>query len=163
MAVVTRSSQQWTIGKSSWREPGRAGCGQVRALDSTSRGSDHLFWHAKLAFTFRTAVFSFSICLDTVQRMIQTGLIQNAHNDLVTDAAYDFYGLRLATCSLDQRSAISCRVGTFSDRDFCAESKYGNWMRIRVHGAWRTIGRCARVRFSLLTGVDNEVQSFTGP
>ncbi|KAJ7889222.1 WD40-repeat-containing domain protein [Mycena leptocephala] len=35
--------------------------------------------------------------------MIQTGLIPNAHNDLVTDASYDFYGLRLATCSLDQR------------------------------------------------------------
>jgi hypothetical protein len=35
--------------------------------------------------------------------MIQTGLIQSAHNDLVTDVAYDFYGLRLATCSLDQR------------------------------------------------------------
>ncbi len=35
--------------------------------------------------------------------MIQTGLIQNAHGDLVTDASYDFYGLRLATCSLDQR------------------------------------------------------------
>lgn len=36
-------------------------------------------------------------------RMIQTGLIPNAHGDLVTDASYDFYGLRLATCSLDQR------------------------------------------------------------
>ncbi|KAF7348602.1 Purine-cytosine permease fcyB [Mycena venus] len=35
--------------------------------------------------------------------MIQTGLIPNAHSDLVTDASYDFYGLRLATCSLDQR------------------------------------------------------------
>jgi hypothetical protein len=40
-------------------------------------------------------------------RMIQTGLIQNAHNDLVTDVAYDFYGLRLATCSLDQRYLMS--------------------------------------------------------
>ncbi|THH28461.1 hypothetical protein EUX98_g5727 [Antrodiella citrinella] len=38
--------------------------------------------------------------------MIQTGLIQNAHNDLVTDAAYDFYGLRLVTCSLDQRIKV---------------------------------------------------------
>ncbi|KAF9486184.1 WD40 repeat-like protein [Pholiota conissans] len=38
--------------------------------------------------------------------MIQTGLIQNAHGDLVTDASYDFYGLRLATCSLDQRIKI---------------------------------------------------------
>lgn len=35
--------------------------------------------------------------------MIQTGLIPHAHNDLVTDAVYDFYGLRLATCGLDQR------------------------------------------------------------
>ncbi|KAF4616279.1 hypothetical protein D9613_008787 [Agrocybe pediades] len=38
--------------------------------------------------------------------MIQAGLIQNAHGDLVTDVAYDFYGLRLATCSLDQRIKI---------------------------------------------------------
>ncbi|KAJ7150905.1 WD40-repeat-containing domain protein [Mycena crocata] len=38
--------------------------------------------------------------------MIQTGLIPNAHNDLVTDASYDFYGLRLATCSLDQHIKI---------------------------------------------------------
>ncbi|KAK7059748.1 purine-cytosine permease fcyB [Favolaschia claudopus] len=35
--------------------------------------------------------------------MIQTGVISTAHGDLVTDASYDFYGLRLATCSLDQR------------------------------------------------------------
>jgi nucleoporin SEH1 len=41
--------------------------------------------------------------------MIQTGLIQSAHNDLVTDVAYDFYGLRLATCSLDQRYAYLLR------------------------------------------------------
>lgn len=42
---------------------------------------------------------------------MQTGLIQNAHNDLVTDAAYDYYGLRLATSGLDQRSlrlALAC-------------------------------------------------------
>lgn len=38
--------------------------------------------------------------------MLQTGLIPNAHNDLVTDAAYDFYGLHLATCSLDQRFTL---------------------------------------------------------
>ncbi|KAF7329745.1 hypothetical protein MKEN_00237800 [Mycena kentingensis (nom. inval.)] len=38
--------------------------------------------------------------------MLQTGLIPNAHGDLVTDASYDFYGLRLATCSLDQRIKI---------------------------------------------------------
>ena len=42
--------------------------------------------------------------------MIQTGLIPNAHGDLVTDASYDFYGLRLATCSLDQRYANLCMV-----------------------------------------------------
>ncbi|CAG7847877.1 Nucleoporin seh1-A AltName: Full=Nup107-160 subcomplex subunit seh1-A [Serendipita indica DSM 11827] len=35
--------------------------------------------------------------------MIQTSLLPSTHGDLVTDAAYDFYGLRLATCSLDQR------------------------------------------------------------
>ncbi|RPD56747.1 WD40 repeat-like protein [Lentinus tigrinus ALCF2SS1-7] len=38
--------------------------------------------------------------------MIQTGLIPDAHNDLVTDASYDFYGLHLATCSLDQRVKV---------------------------------------------------------
>nr|GAT50984.1 predicted protein [Mycena chlorophos] len=38
--------------------------------------------------------------------MIQTGLIPNAHADLVTDASYDFYGLQLATCSLDQRIKV---------------------------------------------------------
>jgi hypothetical protein len=32
---------------------------------------------------------------------MQTNLIQNAHGDLVIDAAYDFYDVRLATCSLD--------------------------------------------------------------
>ena len=37
------------------------------------------------------------------EAMIQTGLIPTAHSDLITDAAYDFYGLRLATCSIDQR------------------------------------------------------------
>ncbi|KAF9003288.1 WD40-repeat-containing domain protein [Cyathus striatus] len=39
--------------------------------------------------------------------MIQTGLIQSAHSDLITDASYDFYGLRLATCSLDQRCVFT--------------------------------------------------------
>jgi hypothetical protein len=39
-------------------------------------------------------------------RPMQTSLIQNAHGDLVTDAAYDFYGVRLATCSLDHRIKI---------------------------------------------------------
>ncbi|EIN08951.1 WD40 repeat-like protein [Punctularia strigosozonata HHB-11173 SS5] len=38
--------------------------------------------------------------------MIQTGLLQDAHNDLITDASYDFYGLRLATAGLDQRVKI---------------------------------------------------------
>lgn len=38
--------------------------------------------------------------------MIQTALLENAHDDLVTDAAYDYYGLKLATCSLDQRIKI---------------------------------------------------------
>ena len=38
--------------------------------------------------------------------MIQTALIQNAHKDLVTDASYDFYGLRLATAGLDQRIKV---------------------------------------------------------
>ncbi|KAL5514312.1 hypothetical protein ACEPAG_2400 [Sanghuangporus baumii] len=38
--------------------------------------------------------------------MIQTALIQNAHSDLVTDASYDFYGLYLATCGLDQRIKV---------------------------------------------------------
>jgi nucleoporin SEH1 len=37
---------------------------------------------------------------------MQTSLIPNAHGDLVTDAAYDFYGVRLATCSLDHRIKI---------------------------------------------------------
>ncbi len=41
--------------------------------------------------------------IDSGTTMIQTGLIPNAHDDLVTDASYDYYGLRLATCSLDQR------------------------------------------------------------
>ena len=39
-------------------------------------------------------------------RAMQTSLIQNAHSDLVTDAAYDFYGVRLATCSLDHRIKV---------------------------------------------------------
>ncbi|KAH8823679.1 WD40-repeat-containing domain protein [Flagelloscypha sp. PMI_526] len=38
--------------------------------------------------------------------MIQTGVIETAHADLITDAAYDYYGLKLATCSLDQRIKI---------------------------------------------------------
>jgi hypothetical protein len=37
---------------------------------------------------------------------MQTSLIQNAHGDLVTDAAYDFYGVCLATCPLDHRIKI---------------------------------------------------------
>ncbi|KAI6115132.1 WD40-repeat-containing domain protein [Pisolithus croceorrhizus] len=38
--------------------------------------------------------------------MIQTGLIQNVHDDLLTDVSYDFYGLHFATCSLDQKIKI---------------------------------------------------------
>ncbi|KAF8231012.1 WD40 repeat-like protein [Tricholoma matsutake] len=52
--------------------------------------------------------------------MIQTGLIQNAHDELVTDVSYDFYGLRLATCSLDQHIKIwrlDERNGTWSVED----------------------------------------------
>ena len=46
--------------------------------------------------------------------MIQTGLIPTAHSDLITDASYDFYGLRLATCSIDQRYVNhSCFVSPF--------------------------------------------------
>lgn len=47
--------------------------------------------------------------------MIQTALIRNAHQDLVSDAAYDMYGLYLATCGLDQRfvQQASCRFETF--------------------------------------------------
>ena len=57
--------------------------------------------------------------------MVQTGLIQNAHSDLVTDAAYDFYGLRLATCSLDQRLADSRSPKSRSDGLPRIELKYG--------------------------------------
>ena len=42
--------------------------------------------------------------------MIQTGLIQNAHDDLVTDVSYDFYGLRFAICSIDQKYVCCIRV-----------------------------------------------------
>ncbi|KAH7098111.1 WD40 repeat-like protein [Auriculariales sp. MPI-PUGE-AT-0066] len=38
--------------------------------------------------------------------MIQSGLIASAHTDLVTDAQYDFYGLRLATCGVDHRIKV---------------------------------------------------------
>ena len=44
-----------------------------------------------------------SVRQQEIEPMIQTGLIPTAHSDLITDASYDFYGLRLATCSLDQR------------------------------------------------------------
>lgn len=33
----------------------------------------------------------------------QTSVLPHAHADLLTDAAYDYYGLRLATCGLDQK------------------------------------------------------------
>lgn len=54
-----------------------------------------------------TSALQISELLLLSAEMIQTGLIPNAHNDLVTDASYDFYGLHLATCSLDQRSISS--------------------------------------------------------
>ncbi|KAJ3970122.1 WD40 repeat-like protein [Lentinula raphanica] len=38
--------------------------------------------------------------------MLQTGLINDAHSDLVTCAVYDFYGTRLATCGLDQKICV---------------------------------------------------------
>jgi nucleoporin SEH1 len=50
---------------------------------------------------------------------MQTSLIQNAHGDLVTDAAYDFYGVRLATCSLDHR----IKVWQLDESD-------GNWIAV---------------------------------
>ncbi|KAG1799636.1 hypothetical protein EV424DRAFT_1332384, partial [Suillus variegatus] len=37
---------------------------------------------------------------------IQTALIQSAPDHLLTDVACDLYGLRLATCSLDQKYVI---------------------------------------------------------
>lgn len=66
--------------------------------------------------------------------MPQTGLIENAHNDLVTDAAYDFYGLRLATCSLDQRCVAcstlrdACRMlnGRWQDKGVDARREAGD-------------------------------------
>jgi hypothetical protein len=60
--------------------------------------------------------------------MIQTGLIQSAHNDLVTDVAYDFYGLRLASCSLDQRYVIPLLHTCFYELTYAdiKESKFGN-------------------------------------
>ncbi|KAG8977780.1 hypothetical protein FRB90_008683, partial [Tulasnella sp. 427] len=36
----------------------------------------------------------------------QTNVLPHAHADLLTDAAYDYYGLRLATCGLDQKIKI---------------------------------------------------------
>ncbi|EJD39386.1 WD40 repeat-like protein [Auricularia subglabra TFB-10046 SS5] len=38
--------------------------------------------------------------------MIQSGILPSAHTDLVTDAAYDYYGLKLATCGVDQRIKV---------------------------------------------------------
>ncbi len=100
---------------------------RVRALSGTNSPESRPTKRPHVCFqASRLCSLSLSIYLVSVESMIQTGLIQNAHNDLVTDAAYDFYGLRLATCSLDQRSAVSCRVGTYSDKCSCAESKYGS-------------------------------------
>ncbi|WWC69711.1 uncharacterized protein I206_103654 [Kwoniella pini CBS 10737] len=38
--------------------------------------------------------------------MLQSGLLQTGHADLVTHVTYDFYGERLATCSADQKIMI---------------------------------------------------------
>ena len=54
-------------------------------------------------YSFDAAVRSSDGEMGSSAQSGSTGLIQNAHSDLVTDASYDFYGLRLATCSLDQR------------------------------------------------------------
>ena len=72
---------------------------------------------------------------------MQTGLIPNAHNDLVTDAAYDFYGLRLATSGLDQRSAVVFVEQVGIPHRVSPGSKSGAWMRIRGHGHLYMTGR----------------------
>ena len=84
------------------------------------------------------------VSLTDEDRMIQTGLIQNAHNDLVTDVTYDFYGLRLATCSLDQRYPHTERLfRLYRAEPMCnrAESKSGCWTNEMVHGVLKTTGR----------------------
>ena len=66
--------------------------------------------------------------------MIQTGLIQNAHSDLVTDATYDFYGLRLATCSLDQRFIVfSCHLKANIHQD---SNRIKIWQLDENQGTW---------------------------
>jgi hypothetical protein len=73
---------------------------------------------------------------------MQTGLIQNAHDDLVTDAAYDFYGLHLATCSLDQRSPAWPRM--FSDlqaNTLHPGSKCGSWTKVQENGHSKMLGK----------------------
>ena len=62
------------------------------------------FTHSKAIDFDHSDTSDLDSCSFAECRTMQTGLIQNAHDDLVTDAAYDFYGLHLATCSLDQRS-----------------------------------------------------------
>ncbi|KAG8905412.1 hypothetical protein FRC01_008359 [Tulasnella sp. 417] len=50
----------------------------------------------------------------------QTNVLPHAHADLLTDAAYDYYGLRLATCGLDQKIKIwklDEATGTWSAED----------------------------------------------
>ena len=32
------------------------------------------------------------------------------HKDLIEDVSYDFYGRRIATCSLDQNVKVCCRM-----------------------------------------------------
>ncbi|BEI85016.1 hypothetical protein CcaverHIS002_0504170 [Cutaneotrichosporon cavernicola] len=42
--------------------------------------------------------------------MLQTSLIPTGHADLVTHAAYDFYGEKLATCSADHKIKIFSKL-----------------------------------------------------
>ncbi len=69
---------------------------------------------------------------------MQTSLIQNAHGDLVTDAAYDFYGVRLATCSLDHRIKIwqlDESDGTWTAvADWKVRGRFHSLMGVRVTG-----------------------------
>ena len=80
-------------------------------------------------------------------RAMQTSLIQNAHGDLVTDAAYDFYGVRLATCSLDHR----IKVWQLDESD-------GNWTpvadwKVRVSVPFPlAVVVCASRQFICVTG-----------
>ena len=76
--------------------------------------------------------------------MIQTALIQNAHNDLVTDAAYDMYGIHLATCGLDQKQVLQpflphgrradCFFFQFRIKLWNLDESTGSW---KVEAEWK--------------------------